>query len=175
MELVNRYTVDLNAYPDLVIFYGGMKANTLGGIRMVRMYQKFLRKALKAEPEGLLAQDHFVYSYFPLHYWIRTYWRDFDSMENWARQEPHMTWWKTLLENPDGIGVWHEVYFKKGGMEGVFDNMPINIGFAKFAPKIEPLGSMFFSRGRAEFGGCPMNPAPLSEEDLYRKKEDRKF
>ncbi|HEY6292222.1 MAG TPA: DUF4188 domain-containing protein [Terriglobia bacterium] len=37
---------------------------------------------------------------------------------------PHQDWWCDFLRDSGGTGFWHEAYFKRGGMEAVYDNIP---------------------------------------------------
>jgi pimeloyl-ACP methyl ester carboxylesterase len=39
---------------------------------------------------------------------MRQYWRDFDSLERWARSLPHKAWWQEFLRDSGGTGFWHE-------------------------------------------------------------------
>ena len=64
---------------------------------------------------------------------MRQYWRDFDSLERWARSVPHRRWWQQFLRDRGGTGFWHETYFRGGQMESVYIDMP-GTGLAKFAP-----------------------------------------
>lgn len=163
-----RKTVDLTEYPDLVVIYLGMRVNRLTGIRTLLGFGPKLGKAVQAQPDGLLLHENIVYSLFPPHIGMREYWRDFESMENWARSDPHRQWWRTFLRNSGGTGFWHESYFKRGGMEAVYVDVGKDIGFLRFAPQKAPQGSLFSSRGRAGRGDTPTKPAPVSENDLYR-------
>lgn len=89
---------------------------------------------------------------------MRQYWRDFASLEKWARSEPHRQWWKDFLRDAGGTGFWHETYFMQGGMEAIYDNVPDDIGFLAFAPQQEARGAMYSARGRAGQKGEPVAP-----------------
>jgi len=41
-----------------------------------------------------LLHENIIFSVFPMHDGMRQYWRDFDSLERWARSEPHRQWWQ---------------------------------------------------------------------------------
>ena len=84
---VDRQTVDLSAYPDLVVIYLGMRVNVVRGFKTVFKLGPQIRSSWKAEPEGLLLHEDLLYSL--RHIGMRQYWRDFDSLEAWARSEPH--------------------------------------------------------------------------------------
>ena len=98
---------------------------------------------------------------------MRQYWRDFESLERWARSEPHRTWWREFLRDSGGTGFWHEAYFMRGGMEAVYDDMVKDTGFLCFAPAQPARGAMFSARGRVQRQGEPASPAPIAEDKLY--------
>lgn len=162
-----RRTVDLSEYPDLVVIYLGMRVNALTGLRTLAGFGPKIDKSVKANPDGLLAHEYFLFSLFPPHLGFRQYWRDFASLERWARSDPHRLWWQTFLRNTGGTGFWHESYFKAGGMEAVYVDIFEDIGLRRFAP-IEPARKgMFSSRGRANREGEPESPAPVTEDEFY--------
>lgn len=164
---VDRRTVDLSAYPDLVVIYLGMRVNVLGGLKTLLGMGKQIGDSAAARPDGLLLHEPLVYSLMPMHLGMRQYWRDFDSLERWARSEPHRIWWQRYLRDTDGTGFWHEAYFMKGGMEAVYVSMPQNIGFSKFAPVMPARGRMFSARERARREGPVAAESPLPEHELY--------
>ena len=51
---VNRQTVDLSAYPELVVIYLGMRVNALAGIKTVLGLGPQIQKAGDQKPDGLL-------------------------------------------------------------------------------------------------------------------------
>ena len=85
---VNRQTVDLSGYPDLVVIYLGMRVNTLTGLKTAIGFGPNIDRAVAAKPDGLLLHENIMFSLFPPHLGMRQYWRDFDSLERWARSEP---------------------------------------------------------------------------------------
>lgn len=161
-----RETIDLSAYPDLVVVYLGMRVNVLSGIATLLGFGPKIASAVQARPEGLLGHENIVYSLFPPHIGMRQYWRDFDSLERWSRSEPHRLWWKQFLRDPKGTGFWHEAYFMRGGMEAVYVNTPGRSGLRSFAPVVDARGTMFSSRQRAGVDGQAASPAPVTEQDL---------
>jgi hypothetical protein len=110
----------------------------------------------------------FFWSLLPPHGAIRQYWRDFESLEHWARSLPHQEWWKRFLRDSGGTGFWHEAYFMRGGMEAVYDDMPGRLGFLSFAPAIPAKGGMFSARRRAGVTGDEQLVPAVSEEALER-------
>ena len=161
---VQRSTVDLSSYPDLVVIYLGMRVRTLAGLKTVFSFGPKIKAAVDAKPEGLLLHENVFYSLFPLHAGMRQYWRDFASLENWSRSLPHQLWWKNFLQNSGGVGFWHETYFARGGMEAIYDDLSHPIGFAAFAPAHPAQGPMFNARKRLGLSGEPTIPAPVEEK-----------
>lgn len=163
---VNRQTVDLSAYPDLVVIYLGMRVNRLVGLRRLFGLGPQIAKSHEARPEGLLLHEDLFWSLFPLHVGMRQYWRDFESLEKWTRSEPHRIWWQGFLRDSGGTGFWHETYFLRGGMECFYGDLPRPTGMMKFAPVKPARGPNFSARKRAARTG-DVPPAPVSEEELY--------
>jgi hypothetical protein len=165
---MKRQTVDLSAYPDLVVIYLGMRVNVFRGIKTLLGFGPKIAAVGKDKPDGLLAHENLVYSLFPLHIGMRQYWQDFPSLERWARSEPHRVWWKDFLKDSKGTGFWHEAYFRKGGMEAVYVDIPERFGFRAFAPEHDARGAMFSARQRAQREE-PTDALPVvPEHDLYR-------
>lgn len=165
---LERETVDLSDYPDLVVLYLGMRVNLLRGVATLLGFGPKIDSAAHAKPDGLLGHERIIYSLFPLHIGMRQYWRDFDSLERWSRSEPHRAWWREFLRDPKGTGFWHEAYFRRGGIEAVYVNVPGNSGLRSFAPVAPARGAMFSSRERAGIQGGSETTAPVQEKDLYK-------
>lgn len=169
---VQRVTVDLSRYPDLVMILLGMRVNALTGLRTLFGFGPRIATAAKAMPDGLLSHETFLWSLVPPHAGIRQYWRDFASLEAWARSAPHREWWKQFLRDPGGTGFWHETYFMRGGVEAVFDDVLQPIGLLHFANRIAARGTMFSARQRARaansagLAGSPDLPPALTESEL---------
>lgn len=164
---VERRTVDLSGYPDLVVIYLGMRVNRLTGIKTLLGFGPRISSSVGAEPDGLLRHETIVYSLLPMHIGMRQYWRDPDSLLKWTRSDPHRQWWQNFLKNSGGTGFWHEAYFRRGGMEAIYDDVPQRIGFMAFAPIIAARGAMF---GAATRSAQPFAKQPVvSEQELYDK------
>ncbi len=163
---VQRRTADLSAYPNLVVIYLGMQVRTLVGLKTLLGFGPKIAKSAADQPDGLLRHEVFLWSLFPAHAGIRQYWRDFESLERWARSEPHRAWWKNFLRDTGGTGFWHETYFMQGGMESVYDDVAGSIGFLGFAPAVAAKGPLFSSRQRAHLAGSASVAPPVSESDL---------
>jgi hypothetical protein len=146
---VDRRTVDLSGYPDLVVIYLGMRVNRITGIKTLIGFGPKISASAEARPEGLLRHETVVYSLFPMHIGMRQYWRDLDSLLKSTRSEPHRQWWKSFLKDSGGTGFWHETYFRRGGMEAIYDDVPQPTGSMAFAPVVPARGPMFGAASRA--------------------------
>jgi len=100
-----------------------------------------------------------------MHVGMRQYWRDLDSLMKWTRSDPHRQWWQQFLKDSGGTGFWHETYFRRGGMEAIYDDIVPPIGFGSFAPVVRARGPMFGAAARAEKGLSA--DAVVSEAELY--------
>jgi hypothetical protein len=163
---VQRRTVDLSGYPDLVMILLGMQVRTMTGIKTLLGFGPLISKSAADRPDGLLLHEGFLWSLFPPHAGIRQYWRDFESLERWSRSEPHRTWWKNFLRNTGGTGFWHETYFMGGGVEAIYDDIGRPTGLLTFAPAVDARGPMFSSRQRAHLAGTAPIAPPVAESDM---------
>lgn len=164
---VDRRTVDLSAYPDLVVIYLGLRVYSLRGLMTAIRLGPQIQKAADEKPDGLLVHEQIFYSLLPPHLGMRQYWRDFDALEKWSRQLPHQQWWQDFLRDPGGTGFWHETYFMRGGMEAIFDDIREPLGFTQFAAPQPARGPMFSARKRLVNEDAHA-AAVVSEEDLYQ-------
>lgn len=162
---VERQTVDLSAYPDLIVLYLGMRVNRLYGIRTFFSFGRKISKSVVDKPDGLLLHEPVYYSFFPMNMGMRQYWRDLPSLLEFARSQPHRQWWLDFLKDSGGTGFWHETYSVRGGMEAVYDDVPKPLGFGRFAGLRRARGPMFGSAAR--LGRADVSSPPLSETDLY--------
>jgi fumigallin biosynthesis monooxygenase-like protein len=167
---VQRRTVDLSNYPNLVVVYLGMQVRTLVGLKTLFGFGPKIAKSGADQPEGLLLHEGFLWSLFPAHAGIRQYWRDFESLERWTRSEPHREWWKTFLRDSGGTGFWHETYFMQGGIEAIYDDLGSPTGLLRFAPALIAKGPMFSARQRAHLAGPASSAPPVSESELAAKE-----
>lgn len=160
MPRLERLTVDLSDYPDLVVIYLGMRVRTLAGIKTLFGFGPKIQNSVAQRPDGLLLHENLVYSLFPPHAGMRQYWRDFDSLERWARSEPHKIWWQNFVKDSGGTGFWHETYFIRGGIEAIYDDVRKPIGLSAFASTRPARGAMFSARRRLRLE--PKSDAPPS-------------
>ncbi len=172
---VDRKTVDLSSYPDLLVIYLGMRVNMLAGLKTILGLGPQIAHSVKAKPDGLLLHEDLLFSLMPLHIGMRQYWRDYESLERWSRSDPHRAWWKNFLRDSGGTGFWHETYSIRGGFEAIYDDIPKPVGMMNFAPVGPARGSAFSSRRRLKMESAPsspdleVSPAPVSENELYQK------
>ncbi|QXL84656.1 monooxygenase family protein [Comamonas sp. NLF-1-9] len=145
-----RRTVDLRAYPDLVVIVLGMQVKAFAGLKTLLGFGPKIARSVAEQPDGLLLHESFVFSLLPPHVGMRQYWRDFDALQAWTRSDPHRRWWRDFLRDSGGTGFWHESYFMRGGMEAVYIDMQRDVGFLRFAPQQPAQGTMFSARGRAQ-------------------------
>jgi len=164
---VNRCSVDLSQYPNLVVVYLGTRVNRLAGLKTLLGFGPKITASVDAQPDGLLLHENFLFSLFPPHAGMRQYWRDMQSLLAWTRSEPHQQWWKSFLHDSGGTGFWHETYLMTGGMEAIYDDVPEPIGFMKFAPVLTARGPMFGAAARSH-QACVGEPV-LSESELYER------
>lgn len=142
----SRVSVDLGAYPDLIVVYLGFYVSTWRGLAAMLGLGRQINAVARDKPDGLLAHEPIFYGF--RHIGMRQYWRDFESLEAFTRSEPHRTWWQRFGQKNGGAGIWHETYRRSGGMEGIYSGMPQPIGLASFAAARAPDGPFLSSRGR---------------------------
>jgi Domain of unknown function (DUF4188) len=85
---VNRRTVDLSQYPNLVVIDLGMRVNRLAGLKTLVRFGPKISDSVASQPDGLLLHEGLVYSLFLVHVGMRQYWRDMESLLTWSRSEP---------------------------------------------------------------------------------------
>ncbi len=161
-----RQAPDLSDYPDLVVIYLGMRANSVRGLRTLVSFGPRINQAVAAGPDGLLLHENLFFSLFPPHVGMRQYWRDFASLERWARSGVHAQWWKAFLEDRGGTGFWHETYSRQGQIEAVYIDMP-PVGLGRFTALEPARGSMFSARRRLGLADDVDLESPITEQDIY--------
>ncbi len=162
-----RETVDLSPFPDLVVVYLGMRANSFRGVRTVLGFGPRIQKAVDAKPDGLLLHENILYGLLPLHVGMRQYWRDLAALEQWTRASPHLDWWRSFHKDPRGTTFWHEAYFLRGGIDSVYIAGGAPIGMQRFAPRIAAHGPMSTGRMRARPAEGSGRPA---QDELYPQR-----
>jgi Monooxygenase af470-like len=149
---VNRQTVDLSGYPDLVVIYLGMRVQQARGLRKLLQTGRQIQAGVAERPDGLLLHENLLFSLVPPNVGMRQYWRDLDALERWTRELPHKQWWQDFLRDSAGTGFWHETYFMRGGMEAIFDDIRKPIGLMSVGPLDKARGRMFSARSRLGLG-----------------------
>src|SRR6266542_3654717 len=150
MIRTDRLTAHLEG--EFVVFLIGMRINRPWKIHKwlpVFVAMPRLLRHLKRHPElGLLG-----YQAFPGI--IVQYWRSFDHLEVFARQDRgHRTAWTSFTQrvgNSSGdVGIWHETYrVASGHYEAVYGNMP-TFGLGAAGRVVPAAGHRASARGRLE-------------------------
>ena len=135
--LKGRYMADVSRLGDeVVVFVIGMRINKplkVGLWWPVFTAMGRMLKYLAERPEkGLLA-----YRVSALPPFVLQYWRSFDDLERFARNndDPHLEPWRRFnrkVGKSGDVGIWHETYrVKTTDIETVYGNMPpIGLGAA---------------------------------------------
>ena len=145
MPQPTRRSVDLSAYPDLVVIYLGYRAAGARGLVSLAKIGLGLRRLRRAFPPGLLAHESFMLG--PFHVGFRQYWTDLSSLQTFTRAPQHAAWWAAFGRDAEGGGFWHETYCRRGGIEAMYIDMP-RIGLGRFAPPLDPVGPFMTSAQR---------------------------
>jgi hypothetical protein len=170
---MDRQTVKLDDYPDLVVIYLGMYVRKPKGILRLLGLGPQIQKSWQEQPDGLLRHENVIWSLVPPHIGMRQYWRDMDSLERWTRSEPHRRWWLDFARDNGGTGFWHEAYFMRGGVDAIYDDVPRPLGLSGFAPATQARGRMFSARHRAGRDGAPVVEPLIAESELYSETASR--
>ncbi len=159
-----RYTADVGR--DFVVFLIGMRFNQPLKVRswlpVVSAMPKML-KSLGQHPElGCLG----TLQYFGRTTLIVQYWRDFDSLDRFARDKdlPHLEPWRRFnraARASAAVGVWHETYRVAAGQyEAIYANMPA-FGLAKATSHVPVASKGNFAPARL---GLPSTDEPTVEQ-----------
>lgn len=159
-EVLNyRYTAEMQE--PFVLFLIGTRVNKL------RYFPKWgwvsqafgnMTSVLRQHPEkGFLSGETFV-RFFPLEVVMISYWRSFDDLERFARDQndPHLAPWRDFYRRigTDGsIGIWHETYrIEPQHQEGIYVNMPL-FGLAKATGTPIEIKGGYRNKARARMAG----------------------
>ena len=146
MQAIDRQSVDLTQYPDLVMILLGFRVRGWRGLLALRQIGPGLARIGRDRPEGLLAHEGMLFGF--AHFGFRQYWRDLASLERFTRSEPHADWWRRIRELSTSAGFWHETYHAKGGVEALYVGMGHAVGLQRFAPELAPIGPFMSAAGR---------------------------
>ncbi len=147
---VDRRSVDLSTYPDLVMIMLGFRVKGWRGLLAMRRIGPGLGRIARERPDGLLAHEGMRFSL--THFGFRQYWRDMEALERFTRGDPHAGWWRDIRELSAGAGFWHETYHARGGVEALYVGMPDPVGLQRFAPERLPVGPFMTARSRMQGG-----------------------
>jgi hypothetical protein len=136
---------------DFVVFLIGVRINrpwkVHKGLPVVRAMPRMIRE-LEARPEsGFLGCINTLGV-------IVQYWRSFEHLEAYARDQSQLHWpaWlafnKRVGSSRGDVGIWHETYrVREGEYECVYSGMP-PYGLAKASATVDALGPLESARGR---------------------------
>lgn len=145
---IDRQSVDLSPYPDLVMIMLGFRLRGWRGLLALRKIGPGLAEIARSAPDGLLAQERMMFSFN--HFGFRQYWRDLEALERFTRSDPHAGWWKDMRALSAGAGFWHETYRARGGVEALYVAMPGPVGLQHFATARTPVGPFMSARARIQ-------------------------
>lgn len=124
-----RFTASTDS--DFVVFLIGMRINKLWKFRSwlpVAIAMPRMQKELAQHPElGCLGTRN----WFGRTTISVQYWRDFDSLDAYARNpnQTHLPAWRAFnkaIGNSGDVGIWHETYqVQREKFESIYANMPV--------------------------------------------------
>lgn len=139
----------------LVVFLIGMRINhfhKLGKwLPVFRAMGPMIRELSRNPDSGFLGTEYALCS--PRQILLLQYWRDFDSLEAYARDRnaehwPAWTAFNKAIGNDGTVGIYHETYaVAAGAHETVYGNMP-PFGLGRFAGLVPATGSRNAARER---------------------------
>lgn len=145
----------------LVVFVIGMRINHFHKVdKWWQVFQSMgpMLRELSVNPEsGFIGSEFALVSLRQL--LLLQYWRDFDALEDYARDRDARHWpaWTAFNRNigKDGtVGIYHETYaVAPGAHETVYANMP-PFGLGRFAGVVPATGSRNAARERMRAGAA---------------------
>jgi hypothetical protein len=125
-----RTTADLADYPDLVVIYLGMRAEEPGGGETLDRLGPQIRGLTTACASTGATSTR---------------------SRPGPACSPHKEWWTDYLRDRGGTSFWHETYFRRGGIESAFVDVPDGtVGLNRFAAMVRSEGPMLSARLRLE-------------------------
>jgi hypothetical protein len=128
------YVAHLWEHPDLCLALFGVQFLTPEGQRRYEasgIHEEMLPALGAAQAAGLLLLNRLLTTdEGPV---LMQYWRSYEDLDRWARQLPHLRWWRWLLENagPD-LSFYHEIYQARTA-EAIYEKGCRPVGPALFA------------------------------------------
>ena len=126
----SAYIAHLWEYPQLTLAIFGMQVHTpeAGALYEASGIPEQMQASL-AQAEGLLLVRGIPDAYGGSQL---QYWRSHEDLARYAREMPHMDWWKWLNNNRGkGFGFYHEIYQCKTA-EAIFEIGTLPLGPAEF-------------------------------------------
>jgi fumigallin biosynthesis monooxygenase-like protein len=147
--IAKRVTAQIDG--DFVVFLIGMRINKPWKIHKwlpVFMAMPRMIRELQQRPESGFLGHIMTFGV------IVQYWRSFEHLEAYARNQDHSHWpaWVDFNQRVGGsrgdVGIWHETYkVRAGDYECVYSGMPA-FGLAKASSVTDAVGSFESARGR---------------------------
>jgi Domain of unknown function (DUF4188) len=136
------------------------------GVKTLFGFGPKIEGSVADRPDGLLLHENIFYSLFPLHFGMRQYWRDFESLERFTRAEPHREWWKQFCETLVGLVfgtnfILHEAVLKRSTS---ISSDPL--AFFVLPKRYLRKGCVFSARERLHRDGAADTPPTYTETDL---------
>lgn len=126
------YIAHLWEYPNLCLAMFGVQFHTPEGQQRYEAagINEEMFPALEAASKvGHLLTRHFAEGNGAL---LIQYWRSYDDLDRWARQLPHMRWWRWLLDNAgQDLSFYHEIYQARAA-EAIYEKGCLPVGPALF-------------------------------------------
>ncbi|MCY1671240.1 DUF4188 domain-containing protein [Novosphingobium sp. SL115] len=148
-----RFTADFDR--PLVVFVIGMRINHFRKLRkwlpVARAMGPMIQELAANPDSGFLGTETMLRDLRTIA--LLQYWRDFDSLEAYARDRDQKHWpaWTAFnkaVGNDGTVGIFHETYaISAGSYETIYGNMP-PIGLGKVAGLIPATGSRNEARSR---------------------------
>lgn len=139
----------------LVVFIIGMRINQFRKfskwVPVMKAMRPMIEELSRNPDSGFLGTEYSLCS--PRQIMLTQYWRDFDSLERYARSRDEKHWpaWVAFnkeVGNDGTVGIFHETYAIQGGAyENLYGNMP-PFGLGKVAGLIPATGSRNEARDR---------------------------
>lgn len=157
-----RYTARIEE--PFVVFAIGMRVNRARALKQwlpTALAMGPMLRVLHQHPEkGFLGGETFL-SWRGIA--MLQYWRSFDDLERFARDDPHLAAWRRFNRaiGADGsVGIWHETYLVQPGQyEAVYGNMPV-FGLAAATAHLPAIGRRETARRRLGGRSEPAVAAP---------------
>ncbi len=163
MSIIPGRMTDSHTGP-LVVFLIGMRINHFHKVGrwlpVFRAMGPMLRELQRNPDSGFLGTEYALCS--PRQILLLQYWRDFDSLEAYARDReakhwPAWTAFNKAIGNDGTVGIYHETYAIAGGAhESLYANMP-PFGLGRFAGLVSATGSRNAARERMRSNGSALS------------------